>query len=62
MTRSRGTQTFKSHKGLEAVRCSLKASEGYLFPLEKGFFFVPRPAQVRARRRGEAGCAAVLRA
>eukprot|EP01135_Chromosphaera_perkinsii_P000449 Nk52_evm3s96 gene=Nk52_evmTU3s96 len=35
--------TFKSHSDSTAVKCSLKANDGYLFPLEKGFMFVHKP-------------------
>jgi hypothetical protein len=33
-----------SAKGARAVRCSLKANQGYLFLFESSFFFVPKPA------------------
>eukprot|EP01103_Thecamoeba_quadrilineata_P010856 TRINITY_DN245_c0_g1_i1.p1 TRINITY_DN245_c0_g1~~TRINITY_DN245_c0_g1_i1.p1 ORF type:complete len:489 (-),score=116.00 TRINITY_DN245_c0_g1_i1:436-1902(-) len=32
--------TFKSHYGVKAVRCSLKANEGFVYPLEKSFFCI----------------------
>eukprot|EP00270_Netrium_digitus_P014912 TRINITY_DN5150_c0_g1_i6.p1 TRINITY_DN5150_c0_g1~~TRINITY_DN5150_c0_g1_i6.p1 ORF type:complete len:701 (+),score=261.43 TRINITY_DN5150_c0_g1_i6:184-2286(+) len=35
--------TFRSHSDGCAVRTSLKAEEGYLYPLEKCFFFLPKP-------------------
>jgi len=35
--------SFKSHHGLAAVRCSYKTNDGYLYILEKSFFFVKRP-------------------
>ena len=35
--------SFKSHTDSTAVKCSLKANDGYLFPLEKGFIFVHKP-------------------
>jgi len=36
-------KTFKSKDGGRAIKCSLKANEGYLFPLERSFFFVHKP-------------------
>ena len=33
-----------SHSGTAAVGCSCKASVGYLYPLERAFMFVPKPA------------------
>jgi len=36
-------KTFKSREGGAAIKCSLKANEGYLFPLERSFFFVHKP-------------------
>ena len=38
-------KAFESHHRLKGVKCSIKASEGYLFPLERAFMFVPKPAQ-----------------
>ncbi|GJP36872.1 hypothetical protein CLOM_g21338 [Closterium sp. NIES-68] len=35
--------TFRSNSDGYAVRTSLKAEEGYLYPLEKSFFFLPKP-------------------
>jgi len=35
--------SFKSHNKGYSVRTSLKAEEGYLYPLEKAFFFLPKP-------------------
>ncbi|ANB12685.1 FACT complex subunit POB3 [Sugiyamaella lignohabitans] len=35
--------SFTSSHGQAAVSCSLKASEGYLYCLEKSFMFVPKP-------------------
>jgi structure-specific recognition protein 1 len=35
--------SFTSSHGQAAVSCSLKASEGYLYALEKCFMFVPKP-------------------
>ncbi|ODV89491.1 hypothetical protein CANCADRAFT_18662, partial [Tortispora caseinolytica NRRL Y-17796] len=34
---------FRSLHGQPGLKCSLKASEGYLYPLEKSFLFVPKP-------------------
>jgi len=36
--------TFKSHGGASAIKCSLKANDGYLYPLEKSFFFIHKPS------------------
>jgi structure-specific recognition protein 1 len=36
-------KTFKSKEGGSAIKCSFKANEGYLFPLERSFFFVHKP-------------------
>ena len=36
---------FSSHHSQKGVKCSVKASEGNLFCLEKAFIFVPKPAQ-----------------
>eukprot|EP01126_Amoeba_proteus_P058832 TRINITY_DN7641_c0_g1_i1.p1 TRINITY_DN7641_c0_g1~~TRINITY_DN7641_c0_g1_i1.p1 ORF type:complete len:573 (-),score=136.58 TRINITY_DN7641_c0_g1_i1:221-1939(-) len=36
-------KSFKSKSGGRAVKCSLRANEGYLYPLEKEFFFVHKP-------------------
>eukprot|EP00164_Ancoracysta_twista_P003831 GFYU01005140.1.p1 GENE.GFYU01005140.1~~GFYU01005140.1.p1 ORF type:complete len:771 (-),score=292.95 GFYU01005140.1:79-2391(-) len=35
---------YQSHLGLEYVKCSYKANEGHFYPLEKGFFFLLKPA------------------
>jgi structure-specific recognition protein 1 len=34
---------FTSSTGAQAVKCSLKAYDGYLFPLDRSFFFVHKP-------------------
>ena len=34
---------FRSSQDGYAVRSSLKAEDGVLYPLEKGFFFLPKP-------------------
>jgi structure-specific recognition protein 1 len=36
---------FQSHHQQSGVKCSIKASEGFLYCLEKSFMFVPKPAQ-----------------
>ena len=33
-----------SHHGQYGIKCSIKASEGFLYCLEKAFMFVPKPA------------------
>lgn len=35
--------SFKSYNGASAVKCALKAQNGYLYPLERSFFFVHKP-------------------
>ncbi|KAL3425215.1 structure-specific recognition protein [Phlyctema vagabunda] len=35
---------FRSHHGVAGIKCSIKASEGFLYCLEKAFMFVPKPA------------------
>lgn len=32
------------HRQQQAIKCSIKASEGFLYLLEKAFMFVPKPA------------------
>ncbi len=34
----------RSHHGQMGIKCSIKASEGFLYCLEKAFMFVPKPA------------------
>lgn len=34
---------FKSEKGTDAVKCSVRAQDGYLYPLQKSFLFVHKP-------------------
>lgn len=34
---------FSGHGNKSAIKCSLKAIEGFLFPLERSFFFVHKP-------------------
>lgn len=38
-----GPGTFKSSAGKSSIKCSIKANEGALFPLEKSFMFLPKP-------------------
>jgi structure-specific recognition protein 1 len=38
------TGSFRSAKDNMAVKCSVQTSEGYLYPLERSFFFVHKPA------------------
>lgn len=35
--------TFKSKNAATSVKCSLKANDGYLYPLESSFFFIRKP-------------------
>ncbi|KAG9284522.1 hypothetical protein G9A89_014126 [Geosiphon pyriformis] len=35
--------TYRSHHANSAIKCSMKANEGYLYPLEKCFLFIPKP-------------------
>eukprot|EP00026_Physarum_polycephalum_P005162 Phypoly_transcript_05191.p1 GENE.Phypoly_transcript_05191~~Phypoly_transcript_05191.p1 ORF type:complete len:529 (+),score=85.58 Phypoly_transcript_05191:330-1916(+) len=35
--------SFKSHSGASAVKCAFKANDGFLFLLERSFFFVHKP-------------------
>jgi structure-specific recognition protein 1 len=34
---------FKSKQDSSAVKCSVRASEGFLYPLQKSFIFIPKP-------------------
>lgn len=34
---------FKSNKGHKALSCSVKAAEGYLFPLKSSLVFIHKP-------------------
>eukprot|EP01128_Nolandella_sp_AFSM9_P004061 TRINITY_DN177_c3_g1_i2.p1 TRINITY_DN177_c3_g1~~TRINITY_DN177_c3_g1_i2.p1 ORF type:complete len:620 (+),score=172.17 TRINITY_DN177_c3_g1_i2:121-1980(+) len=36
-------RTFKTDNEARAIKCSLKANDGYLYPLEQSFFFVHKP-------------------
>ncbi|KAJ0116530.1 hypothetical protein J7T55_007510 [Diaporthe amygdali] len=35
---------FETHRQQQAIKCTIKASEGFLYLLEKAFMFVPKPA------------------
>ncbi|XP_046840265.1 FACT complex subunit SSRP1-like isoform X2 [Xenia sp. Carnegie-2017] len=35
--------SFKSHGSFSSISCSYKAGSGFLYPLERGFMFVPKP-------------------
>lgn len=37
------TSTYRSHHGAYAMKCSMKANEGFLYPLEKSLLFIPKP-------------------
>jgi structure-specific recognition protein 1 len=41
---SRPCFDINSHHGQFGIKCSIKASEGFLYCLEKAFMFVPKPA------------------
>ncbi|KAG2184674.1 hypothetical protein INT43_000587 [Umbelopsis isabellina] len=34
---------FRSHHGSHGIKSSMKANEGYLYPLDKCFLFIPKP-------------------
>eukprot|EP01125_Pyxidicula_operculata_P006203 TRINITY_DN215_c0_g1_i1.p1 TRINITY_DN215_c0_g1~~TRINITY_DN215_c0_g1_i1.p1 ORF type:complete len:595 (-),score=137.91 TRINITY_DN215_c0_g1_i1:23-1807(-) len=36
-------KSFSNKDGARAIKCSLKANDGFLFPLERSFFFVHKP-------------------
>lgn len=38
------TLSCNSHRNQYGIKCSIKASEGFLYCLEKAFMFVPKPA------------------
>ena len=42
---------FKSHRGNKAVQCSVKAAEGYFYPLKSSIVFIHKP--VIYMRHGE---------
>lgn len=35
--------SYRSHHGANALKCSMKANEGFLYPLEKSLLFIPKP-------------------
>lgn len=35
--------SYRSHHGANALKCSMKANEGFLYPLEKSILFIPKP-------------------
>ncbi|OMH86073.1 FACT complex subunit pob3 [Zancudomyces culisetae] len=37
--------TYRTIHGAQGAKCSLKANEGILYPLNRGILFVPKPAQ-----------------
>ncbi|ELQ44479.1 FACT complex subunit pob-3 [Pyricularia oryzae Y34] len=37
-------KSFQTHRGQLGIKCAIKASEGFLYCLEKAFMFVPKPA------------------
>ncbi|CEG63781.1 hypothetical protein RMATCC62417_00870 [Rhizopus microsporus] len=37
------TSTYRSHHGAYALKCSMKANEGFLYPLERSLLFIPKP-------------------
>ncbi|KAK4639681.1 FACT complex subunit [Podospora pseudocomata] len=37
-------KNFQTHRAQSGIKCSIKASEGFLYCLEKAFMFVPKPA------------------
>lgn len=41
---TRPPAAFKSHYGHAGIKCSIKASEGHLYPLSDGLLFLPKPA------------------
>ncbi|KAJ1921183.1 FACT complex subunit [Mycoemilia scoparia] len=36
---------YRTFHGAQGIKCSLKANEGIIYPLEKGIIFVPKPVQ-----------------
>ncbi|KAI8989988.1 hypothetical protein BDB01DRAFT_779623 [Pilobolus umbonatus] len=34
---------YRSHHGANALKCSMKANEGFLYPLDKSLLFIPKP-------------------
>lgn len=37
------SEIFKSYHNQSAIKCSMKANEGVLYPLDKSFLFIPKP-------------------
>jgi len=37
------SEFFKSYHNHSAIKCSMKANEGILYPLSKSFLFIPKP-------------------
>ncbi|KAI1313072.1 FACT complex subunit [Mortierella claussenii] len=37
------SEFFKSYHSQSAIKCSMKANEGVLYPLDKSFLFIPKP-------------------
>ncbi|KAK3812011.1 MAG: hypothetical protein J3Q66DRAFT_50714 [Benniella sp.] len=37
------SEFFKSYHNHSAIKCSMKANEGVLYPLDKSFLFIPKP-------------------
>ncbi|KAF9585802.1 FACT complex subunit [Lunasporangiospora selenospora] len=37
------SEFFKSYHNQSAIKCSMKANEGVLYPLDKSFLFIPKP-------------------
>lgn len=35
--------SYKGYGGASCVKCAMKATEGYLYPLERNFLFLPKP-------------------
>lgn len=35
--------SYKGYGGASSVKCAIKATEGYLYPLERNFLFLPKP-------------------
>ncbi|KAG0255512.1 FACT complex subunit [Mortierella polycephala] len=37
------SESFKSYHNQFAIKCSMKANEGFIYPLDKSFLFIPKP-------------------
>ncbi|KAI5192729.1 structure-specific recognition protein 1 [Nematocida sp. AWRm77] len=44
------TDVFRTSTENKSLKCSSKANEGYLYPLRKGFFFIPKIAYIEYSR------------